>query len=83
MDISPRSVAHETPSAELSAPFDRPIAPQSTAAPVPAADWQQLRGEVAELRGQLVVLQQAVDDLSGEFHRRAAELDRLKDALGA
>jgi len=53
------------------------------ALPGGAADWRHLHGEVAELRGQIVALQQAVDELTGEFHRRAAELDRLKDALGA
>jgi uncharacterized protein YceH (UPF0502 family) len=47
-----------------------------------AAEWKQLRTELSDLRGQLVVLQQAVNELTGEFHRRAADLDRLKNALG-
>ncbi|HUY33805.1 MAG TPA: DUF480 domain-containing protein [Pirellulales bacterium] len=76
--MEPEGVSHTGP-----APVVRSAAPRPTAAPGGAGDWQQLRGEVAELRGQLIALQQAVDELSDEFHRRAADLDQLKDALGA
>jgi len=65
------------------APIERSGEPQIGTATGGATDWQQLRGELAELRGQIVTLQQAVDELTGEFRRRAEELDRLKDALGA
>jgi uncharacterized protein YceH (UPF0502 family) len=72
----------------VGAPQPRPaqlegaVGPRHATEPGGPADWQQLRGDVAELRGQLVALQQAVNELTDEFHRRAADLDRLKDALG-
>jgi uncharacterized protein len=88
VDFSPRSMASETEGAPSGiGTTGRESATHQRPEPLDhhggATDWQRLRGEVAELRGQIVALQQAVEELTGEFQRRAAELDRLKDALGA
>jgi hypothetical protein len=64
------------------AAVDGPAAPTPAGAADGPAEWRQLRAEVSELRGQIVVLQQAIHELTGEFHRRATDLDRLKNALG-
>lgn len=61
------------------------IAPQ----PAPAAsggvanEAQALRREIADLRHELADLRQALDEFKEEYQARAADFDRLKDALGA
>jgi uncharacterized protein YceH (UPF0502 family) len=88
VEFASASSGHATLVADCpSIPTARPLPQASTAVPVnssasSAQDWQKLRGDVVELRGQLVALQHAVEDLTGEFHRRWADLERLKDALG-
>jgi hypothetical protein len=68
--------------APQAAPAVRTPAPM---APPPAAssDSQVLRREIAELRNELAELRQAVDELRQELRTRAADFDRLKEALGA
>jgi uncharacterized protein YceH (UPF0502 family) len=57
--------------------------------PAPAAsggaanEAQALRREIADLRRELGELRQALDEFKDEFQSRAADFDRLKDALGA
>jgi uncharacterized protein YceH (UPF0502 family) len=61
------------------------IAPQPAPAPSSGAanEAQALRREIADLRRELGELRQALDEFKEEFQSRAADFDRLKDALGA
>jgi hypothetical protein len=56
-----------------------PMAPPSAA----SSESQSLRREIAELRNELAELRQAVGELQQELQTRAADFDRLKEALGA
>jgi uncharacterized protein YceH (UPF0502 family) len=48
-----------------------------------ANEAQALRREIGDLRRELGELRQALDEFKEEFQSRAADFDRLKDALGA
>jgi uncharacterized protein YceH (UPF0502 family) len=61
----------------------QPVGTSSVGASPAAADAQALRREIADLRRELTDLRQALDEFRDEFQARAADFDRLKDALGA
>jgi uncharacterized protein YceH (UPF0502 family) len=56
-----------------------PIAPPAAT----SSESQALRRQIAELRNELAELRQTIGELQQELQARAADFDRLKEALGA
>jgi hypothetical protein len=78
--LSERHLSEHSP-APQAAPAVRTAGP--TAPPAAASsDSQALRREIAELRNELAELRKAVGELQQELQTRAADFDRLKEALG-
>lgn len=79
---APASAAaiHAPPAREATSPG---APPPATASGASGGEAQALRREIADLRHELAELRQTLDEFKDEFQSRAADFDRLKDALGA
>ncbi|HUY90395.1 MAG TPA: DUF480 domain-containing protein [Pirellulales bacterium] len=83
-EFSGAAVQPAEPAGATSAPPVRAAAPPAAPPSGHAAnEAETLRREIADLRNELAELRQTLDEFKAEFQSRAADFDRLKDALGA
>lgn len=81
--VPPVEPAAAAPAPAAASRLSNPSPAVSPPAGVTSHEVQALRREIAEVRNELAELRRLLDEFKADFQTRAADFDRLKDALGA